>query len=242
MHDALKKRIVSTWSREFGLDEVTLTTPGTTLLVDEDRDEANWLIFWVAGEQVVIPIAPTMKDDLEAVLSDFPSDHRLSAADLTMAWAEHSLRTHADKFYVLDDTQFEAFVPDEKYSVRVLTPDDEAAFAAFQAQCTEQEREEGEISIGDEIATGVFDGERIVSGASMYEWRHFADIGVLVDPAYRKQGLGKAAVSLLCERLMQDERVVCYRHDKNNRGSQGVAQGLNLRLIATIHALRRITD
>jgi len=73
----------------------------------------------------------------------------------------------------------------------------------------------------------------------MYEWHGFSDIGVITDPDYRRQGLGKAAVSGLCEALLQagHERLILYRHEMENRGSQGVAESLNFQPIGLLEAV-----
>ncbi|MBN2304513.1 MAG: GNAT family N-acetyltransferase, partial [Anaerolineae bacterium] len=115
--------------------------------------------------------------------------------------------------------------PDDRYTVRALTPADQVAFDVFQDHCTPDERAESDISIEQAGAFGVLDGDRIVAGASTYLWRGFVDVGVLTDPAYRHQGLGAAVVSAVCAHIIQTGAgIMVYRHVSTNRGSQGVAE------------------
>lgn len=236
----LSERILQTWAQHFDLPPDHLRQSGTTLLPDPDRTESSLIILWQAGERIVSRVSSEVHETLSNWLSDRPPDHRLSLDDLESIWHDSSLRRSTDRIYALDEALFHPVVPDDRYTVRLLTQADTDAFDAFQAQCSPEERDEGEIALSDEAICGILDGERIVAGASMYEWRGFADIGVLVDPAYRRQGLGAAVVSYLCQYLMQDERVVVYRHDVRNRGSQGVAESLNLLHFARVDYARRV--
>ena len=132
--------------------------------------------------------------------------------------------------------------PERRYSVRALTQADAAAFAAFQARCSERDLNESEIGVDQEAPYGVFDGDRIVAGASAYMWDGLADVGVLTDPEYRGQGLGKAAVSAVCAHFVDnadEPRIVCYRHAANNLASQGVARGVGFSFYADFECVHR---
>lgn len=234
---SIEQRVLRLWAARFQLSVEQLQKPGTTLFDDPQRDEKRWILLWPAGRQTVIQLAPVHSAAVRKVLAKFPDDHTITGAELQAAWDGSKLSQ--DKFYVLDAATFQPFTPDIRYTVRVLTSADQPAFDAFQAQCGAEDRDAGEIAIQHELAVGVFDGERIVAGASMYEWMGFSDIGVLSDPSYRRQGLGKAAVSYLCQELQRQnhERIILYRHELNNTGSQGVAVGLNLHFIAMMEGV-----
>jgi predicted GNAT family acetyltransferase len=128
-------------------------------------------------------------------------------------------------------------MPDNRYSVRSLTHDDTEAFLAFQSACSDEDRDEGEVSLDHKIIFGVLDDEQIVAVASTNEIWGFVNIEVLTHPDFRKQGLGKAVVSAVCEHYLQqknDERIVLYRHLTTNHGSNGIARGLNWQFFATV--------
>ncbi len=233
----LDQKIINTWVTHFQIAPTLIQQQGTTLLVDDKHTERSWIQLWYMGIHTVITVAPMREDLLKEVLDQYPDDYQLKASDLQTQWNEE--RKHEERFYALDEAQFQPFPSPSSYTVRHLTLHDQEAFDAFQAQCKQEELEEAEIGLGDEMIVGVLNGERMIAGASMYEWRGFSDIGVLTDPAYRRQGLGKVAVSYLCQELLrqQHNRTILYRHDVKNVGSQGVALGLNFRLISTIEAV-----
>jgi predicted GNAT family acetyltransferase len=90
----------------------------------------------------------------------------------------------------------------------------------------------------------VFDGTRIVAGASTYMWDGLVDVGVLTDPDYRGQGLGKAAVSAACAHFVDnaaESRIVCYRHGAKHAASRGIAQSLGFSFYADFECVYRAT-
>jgi GNAT superfamily N-acetyltransferase len=239
MNPELAQRIKQTWAQEFGLPIEKLNQPGTTRIPDESRTPTSWITFYQTGEQTLLRIAPDFAPEFEAILAEKPGDHRLTAHDLAAKWGAESLILSGIEFYALDAAAFKPFRPAERFTARQLTLDDRAAFDAFQATCSPKDVEEAELAIDQMVVHGVLDGARIVSVASVYEWRGFLDIGVMTDPAYRQQGLGKAAVTPICQQLMNHERVVVYRHDSDNVGSGGVARGLGLAHFASMEVARR---
>jgi RimJ/RimL family protein N-acetyltransferase len=69
-------------------------------------------------------------------------------------------------------------------------------------------------------------------------WRGFIDIGILTDPAYRGQGLGKAAVSICAAHYLPGDKIVGYRHDIRNLGSRGIALSLGFSPYAQVDTVR----
>lgn len=217
-------RTIRTWAEHFHLPPELLLQPGTTLFINPRLTPAGPVTLWTIGEHVVVETGPAREADLKAIIAQFPSDHCLTLDDLKRIWGE--VRTESMPLYALDADLFRPFPVLAPYTLRQLTPDDQPAFDAFLAQCSEDERQEGEVAIEHDIAFGIFDGERIAATSSVFVWRGFIDIGILTDPAYRGKGLGKAAVSVCCEYYLPGDRVVGYRHGANNLGSQGIASGL----------------
>lgn len=221
-------------AHHFHIPSEQITQPGTSFYPNEARNDL--IVLWSVGERVVVDTAPTQLEEIQALLTKFPPHHRLTAADVKQIW--ESREQDANKMYALDIQTFRPFIPDSRYIVRQLTTQDQAAFEAFLAQCSEADIEEGDVSIDHLSAFGVFDGNRLAAVASAYEWLGLIDIGILTDPAYRGKGLGKAAVSAcsLYQHKTGDKAVV-YRHDVENLGSQGIAQGLNFTYYGLVEAL-----
>ena len=219
-------RIVET---NYKLDLSNYDTAGTSIVEDETRAVNGWIRVWTIGERVYVSVNPAEAHLFRDLLIDKPSDFRLMVDDVKAAYPDKVADESRETYYVMDNTKFTPFATPAPYTSRQLMLDDQQAFDAFLARCSEDDKEAGDVSIDPEIgiAYGVLDGEKIIAVASTYEYYGFIDIGILTDSGYRKQGLGKAAVSALCEHFMASNDVLLYRHEDGNYGSRGIARGLN---------------
>lgn len=221
------KRTYQTWADHFQVAVDLFEQPGTTLFINEQRTAESFINLWQINAHVIVELAPAQIDEVQKIMVAFPADHRLTGRDFQTFWGQDRCEHFASKNYVLDLPTFRPFTPDARYTVRQLTSADQPAFDAFYAQCSEADKEEGDVALDHLSAFGVLDGTRIVAVSSAYEWRGFIDIGILTDPSYRRQGLGKAVVSACSLHHVTGDQVVIYRHDLVNIGSQGIAEGLN---------------
>lgn len=237
MNPEFRRRVTAVLAAHYGIAADDLDRPGTTLCAVDPEAWDDWLELIPVGARVGIEVPPALREAVEAVKAAHPAGHLLSAADFTAAWAAQGARGGHMKVYMLDPEVFAPFVPDARYTVRPLTAADQAAFDAFQARCSPHDLNESDISVAHDIAYGVFDGDRIVAGASTYRWLGLVDVGVLTDPDYRQQGLGKAAVSAVGAHVIAEGDILCYRHALNNLGSQGVAEGIGCSLYAVSEAV-----
>jgi RimJ/RimL family protein N-acetyltransferase len=128
--------------------------------------------------------------------------------------------------------------PDQQ--VRELTERVRDDLERFLGRCSPDEREDGDVDIGGEheLTVGTLIDGDIVAVASMFEWRGFSDLGVLTAPQLRRQGAGRAAVSALCQRLLDGPRVVVYRYSSENLASAGVARSLALAPLGVAESVR----
>jgi RimJ/RimL family protein N-acetyltransferase len=236
MNSDLIARVNQTWCDHFKLPLEIASRPGTTLFKNDLRSEDGYIALWPVGEHIVLEIAPAVEAIIQSFLDGFPADHRITLDDFKRLWGE--IEIEIMPLYAMDPAAFRPFSVSPPYTLRQLTTDDQPAFDAFLAQCSEEDKDEGDISLEYMITFGVFDGARIVAGASVYVWRGFIDIGILTDPAYRKKGFGKALVSACTEYYLAGDKVVGYRHDVNNIGSRGIAEGLNFSYYADAEMLK----
>ncbi len=226
----------------YGIPANKTAQPGTVLHPVGADEWDGWLVLTPVGACVGIDVLAEKLDSVAAVRAAHPADYALTGADFVAAWGADVTKIGHMLVYMLDRTAFRRFVPDSRYTVRALTQADAAAFAAFQARCSEHEREESDISVDQDTPYGVFDGSRIVAGASTYMWDGLVDVGVLTDPEYRGQGLGKAVVSAVCAHFVDnvnEPRIVCYRHEVHNLASQGIAQSLGFSFYANFECVHR---
>jgi GNAT superfamily N-acetyltransferase len=210
-----------TWAHYFQLAPTAWLQPGTTLKPEPNYTTDDFVLLWRVGQRTIVQLAPDYVADVQHSLDQLPSQHRLRASDLPAG------ETMINKMYFLDSKTFRPVGPPASFMIRALMETDRTAFATFQAQSTDEERDEGDVDIGHLTAFGAFDGERLAAVASTYLWRGFIDIGVLVASPYRGQGLGRAVVSACAMHHLTDDKVVVYRHDIKNVGSQRIAEGLN---------------
>ncbi len=224
MNAEFMSRVYQTWAEHFQLPPECFSKPGTTIYANDRRSAESAIVLWQLGEQVVVELTPEWQEQVGQIAASFPEDHRLSLDDLRRAWGdiEHS---HMP-LYALDAALFRPFAVPPPYTLRQLTPDDQPAFDDFLAQCSESDQDEGDVSIDHLLAIGAFDKSRIAAASSVFVWRGFMEPGILTDPAYRGKGLGKALISACSEYYLGGERLVSYRHDASNLGSQRIAESL----------------
>lgn len=240
MDPQFRKQITALLAAHYGIAPDDRDRPGTTLRPMDPDAWDGWLELIPAGARVGVEVPPVLRERVEAVVAEYPSDHVLSGADFVAAWGSEGARVGGMKVYALDAATFCRFTPDARYTVRALNDADRAAFDDFLARCSEGDRNEADIGLDQAAPFGVFDGSRIVAGASTYGWLGLVDVGVLTDPAYRGQGLGKAVVSAVAEHVCAQGGVLCYRHGLSNTASQGIAEGLCLSLYATVEAVHPV--
>ena len=207
---------------------------GTTIIPDEDRTTSGTQIVWTFDKHVMIRCHQSYVHQFENLVKD---GHALSIAEIADSLSVTVMEQ--GNFYSITSEDFVAH--ESPYLVRELTKADQEAFDRFQAQCSEQDRQYGEVSLEDEAIYAVFDSKRIIASASTYEWYGFVDVGVLTDPAYRGQGLGKAVVAAIVKHYLEntmEQRLLLYRHETSNIGSQKIADAVGWQRFATLDSLR----
>lgn len=207
---------------------------GTSIFSDDERDPSGSQEVWTFDKHVIVRTHPKFATQFRALIEEGQALSLTKIAkNLDMTDEEQ------DSWYFITEADFISH--DSDYSIRQLTKDDAEAFSDFQAQCSAQDRQYGEVGLDDEAIFGVFDGERIIAAASSFEWHGFVDVGVLTDPAYRGQGVGKAVIATIVNYYLQnkdDERILFYRHETSNIGSGKIAKAVGWQRFATLDFIR----
>lgn len=216
-----QRRILAAWQRAFPELTDPVDVPGTSILPDPQTPLTAWVSLWPVGQRVVTRVAPDIAEQLRVVLDGLPPGHRLTADDVARCWPDQQTERARQRLHVLDPAAFKPAPPAPGQQVRELTEADRDDFEEFLDRCSPDDREEGDVDIGGEheLIVGAWVDDGITAVASMFEWRGFSDLGVLAAPRLRRQGIGKAVVSALCERLLDGPRVVVYRYSLDNLGS-----------------------
>lgn len=124
--------------------------------------------------------------------------------------------------------------------VRVLAAEDRPLLDALQKAAGAAATEEAEVDVEDPLAVGISEDGRLLAIASLLdEGDHAVDVGVLVDPAKRRRGLGSAVVCEAAERAARSRRLIQYRCNRENEASARLARacGFTLWGVLTIASL-----
>jgi len=217
-----------------------LRQPGTTIHVSERRERDGSQLLWQVGAHKVVSTHADYVDVFQQAKAHPEANVALTVSDVARVYSDFDLR-ETDKFLTVDAGCFVDHPAPTGIDIRQVGPEDEAAFQAFVAASPAAEQNEAEVSLTDEIAYGAFDGSRLVTMASTYEYMGMIDIGVLTDPAYRGRGLGRAVVAAVSRHYLNDpheNRLLLYRHVAKNIGSSKVAGALGYQLFSQIDYLR----
>ena len=127
------------------------------------------------------------------------------------------------------------YINKEFLNCRELTKQDEVIFNEFHEGCSKEDKDQGQVSLDDFLVYGLFDNEKLVAVASLWDWGEvLCDIGILVHPDYRRKGYAKE----VCLALMNNtERLFIWRCDENNISSYKLAQKIGFIEAGKIKAL-----
>ncbi|MBN2303977.1 MAG: hypothetical protein JXQ72_05845, partial [Anaerolineae bacterium] len=136
MNPDFHAQVNAIWRQQFDIPADQLDQPGTSVIPEPDTYHDDWLGLWPVGARIVIESPPALLDDLRRVAADHPADHQLTVADLQAGLGSRVARTESMPVYMLDAATFTRIMPDDRYTVRALTPADQVAFDVFQDHCT----------------------------------------------------------------------------------------------------------
>lgn len=123
--------------------------------------------------------------------------------------------------------------------VRVLSAADRPLLDALKERAGAEATEEADVEVDHPLAVGIVeDGSLLSMGSLLEEEADTVDIGVLVDPAQRRRGLGAAVVRDLARRATTAGSLVQYRCNAGNEASAQLAQvcGFTLWGVLTVAA------
>lgn len=130
-------------------------------------------------------------------------------------------------FYLTAEAREALLAERDPEQVRALTAADAAAFAAFQAANSPEDRDEAFVELDHEIVLGVVEPDgSIVCVSSAYGWDGTAlsDIGILTAPEARGRGLARQLVRAMSRAIIAAGQEPQYRCGVENTGSRAVAE------------------
>lgn len=182
--------------------------------------------------EVLVALTP----DVGALLK-ISTDQGLTAASVRAALQDVGVTLHeADcVFHFTQSAASDLLAQTDAPGVRRLTQDDAAAFAAFEAGATEQDLDDAYVELDHWAVFGAFEGDRLVSAASMYPWgdSRLADTGVLTLPEHRGQGHARRVVQAISRYAYSQGYEPQYRCQVDNTASRSLAARTGLTQLGT---------
>ncbi len=226
-----RQEIFRNWTTHFGCSPTTVQQAGVTLLPADKYAGQRLIALWHIGAHTFAEHDPACTPVLARVLADLPPTAALTGDYLKQIWGADAIAAHdLGLVHYLYPPDLPLCTPPAPFVLRQLTLADTAAMAALHAANSPEDVDEGYVEVSHEIAFGCFAGGQLVAAASGYRRTGFMDIGVLAQPGFRRQGLGKATVGALCAWSGQQGLIAQYRCNATNVSSRSVAQALNFRL------------
>ena len=132
-------------------------------------------------------------------------------------------------FYLPADTRVAS---DRSMAARRLTIEDRGAFEVFQANASEQDRDDAFVELDHWAVFGCFDGDRLVSAASACPWENapVADVGVLTLPDVRGRGFARAVILTISDFSRREACEPQYRCQLDNLASVALAKSCGFAL------------
>lgn len=230
--EAFQQEIFRNWTAHFFCSPATVQQAGTTLLPADKYAGQRLIALWLIGAHTFAEYDPAYTQVLERVLADLPATAALTGDTLKQCWGAGVIAAHdLGLAHYLYPPDLPPYTPPAPFVLRQLTLADAAAMAALHAANSPEDVDEGYVEVSHEIAFGCFAGDQLVAAASGYRRTGFMDIGVLTQPGFRRQGLGKAVVGALCAWSRAQGCIAQYRCNAANTGSARLARALNFRLV-----------
>lgn len=194
----------------------------------EEKKEIN--IYQINSSSIIVT-APSLYHNISNKISHLSKDTNIEISQLKelLHLEDHSIGNITSYSFLNPDDLIEPEV-DSKYTFSLIDATYKKEFDIFKNACSKKDLDEGLVSIEDSVVFGCFHEKHLIGIASYwFLGKRLADIGVVIHPEYRQQGIGRALVSKLCNWGINNNKINLYRHDVTNKSSQQLALSLNFR-------------
>jgi GNAT superfamily N-acetyltransferase len=232
-------RIESLWGAYFNSPVDDFSREGTTLLPRE-RLEAQGVVHVVyIRRRALAEIDPALEAEVRRVLTQAGGRPVLSSELVRRVWGEaHIPEVQAGLIFHLRPGELVRPDLDAGFSLRRLTPDDQAALESLRRRCTAYEIEDAFVELDHEIGWGCFKGGQLTAAGSGHRRNGFMDYGVLTDPEFRGHGLARHVVCGLSDDTLERGLIAQYRCNRVNKASRRVAQAAGFTLYFTTESMK----
>ena len=179
----------------------------------------------------IIITAPSLFDEISSNISNLEKQSRVYIDQLKklLNLNKHKIKDKTIYLFLKpNDYNHPSF--ENKYRISRLDKKYKSQFEKFKSECSKKDLKEALVSLEDSVVFGCFYKDKLIGVASYWFWgEKIADIGVVVHPKYRQQGVGKVLVSKLCEWGINNQKINLYRHNEINKKSHFLALSLNFK-------------
>jgi hypothetical protein len=196
--------------------DLPISSEKVQIFSKEAYEENREIRCYALADQLILMVPPSL---MTAVIhstknSNFNKEQPLEALKKILDLKNHRYE-YETGFLFLKSKNHYIETLDASYSISQINDDMTETFEIFKNECTQEDLDEGLVSIKDSLVLGCFHEEKLIGVASYWFLAaRLDDIGVIIHPDFRRKGIGKALVSKLCQWGINHGKINMYRHDK----------------------------
>ena len=179
----------------------------------------------------LIITAPSLYNSIKDVVSSMGEKSKIYIDQLKnlLNLNDHKV-TNKTIYLFLNPIDFKDSFLESRYKLSRLNEGYNTEFEKFKSEDKKKDLDEALVSLEDPVVYGCFFKDKLIGVTSYWFWEErIADIGVVVHPKYRQQGVGQVLVAKLCKWGIDHNIINLYRHDETNKNSSLLAVSLNMK-------------
>jgi len=227
--DQVKHAFFNYWDVDYDSD--------TVFVVQRDHYAASrhTFLYEISGKQLIA----TNPNDYPK-LTSLARDRKTSIEELKESISDIQIKRIPDNgISFLNPTDLVKSETSDKYEIKHLDESYASQFKEFLGACSEEDIEQGQVSVEDEMPTGLVYKNKLVGVSSYWFWgESIADIGIIIHPEHRKKGLGKVLLYHQCLRGIEIHKINQYRYDIDNLASQELCKRAGFKELISLQVLQ----
>ena len=220
------------WQETFGLTEQQYNQPGFVVCpLSGGFAGRNAAMIFLHGETCIISCPPDLVDKIREKTQALKVSDVMMPDSLAALFGERINRTTGPAYQGC--VEKEGLLPVSLDHVRRLVPANKDIIDAFAQACSREDLDNSGVHLDSDCLLGCFEDNKLLAIAGIIQWSsQAANPAILVHPAYRGQGYGKAVASAAMKHILDQGSVVLYQTLMDNKPAVAIAESLGCRLYA----------